>query len=195
MIESASSAKSPRWSVLHDEFLLLVVPGVLNDNGIRLELLLGLLASNHLKNGVQIVAHVSISSHNVGVSVCVDLIRGRRHRGRQVHASRLEPEIELLEVGAEVLLPKGHVVIVNGVVVIHAEIDELLLHLFDDGPTLVIVLLLESFLIKLYKARNDMVSWVKDRMRLLTLLGSTLLDMHAVFVVVAGGILVCIGRL
>ena len=125
---------------------------MLDDHLLEFELILG-AAVHQVEDGVQVFAHLSVGCLEGLEAVLVELGRvipassPRRH----VQALRLEPEVELLEMVEELLRLLWHCMVpVRRVVVIDAQVNELVLHLVNDLPAVGLVLFLEILCISFY---------------------------------------------
>lgn len=128
------------------EFLEAAVPLVLDDHLFMLELVLR--ATMHkVEDGVQVSSHFGICRlQRLDTLPINDILVLRLSRFWHIQALRLELKVELLEVLLEHLVLLWHLVVaVRRVVVVHAQVNELVLHLVDDVPARGLVLLLEVF--------------------------------------------------
>ena len=100
---------------------------------------------DHLEKGIEVLSHSGISLTHLSDDILVNARGVGRHR-RSLQALSLELEIELLKVRSELFLFLGHLAICR-VVVINAQINELLLHLINDLPACGIKLLLKVLVV------------------------------------------------
>ena len=115
------------------EFVVLVVPLVLDDHLLVAEMVLG-LAVDKVEDGVQFLAHARVGRAEGLDALLVECGALFCHARGHIEALGLEAEVELFEVGAELVSVEGHALAVLRVVVVDAEVNELLSHLVDDLP-------------------------------------------------------------